>query len=50
MRIISFADFRANADPFYKMHKVLKLSDFITLLVIDLAETRKEFENNIVSC
>ena len=31
MRIISFADFHANADPFYKMHKVLKLSDFITL-------------------
>ena len=31
MRIISFADFHANADPLYKMINVLKLNDPITL-------------------
>ena len=31
MRILSFADFRCNADPLFKFHKVLKLDDFIAL-------------------
>ena len=31
LRIISFAEFDANADPLYKRHNVLKLNDLITL-------------------
>ena len=31
MRILSFADFDANADPLYKLYNVLKLNDLITL-------------------
>jgi hypothetical protein len=31
MRIISFADFHANADPLYKINNVLKLNDLIAL-------------------
>ena len=31
MRILSFADFHANADPLYKLYNVLKLNDLITL-------------------
>ena len=32
MRILSFADFYANADPLYKMFNILKLNDNIALL------------------
>ena len=31
MRILSFSDFYANADPLYKMFNILKLSDIIAL-------------------
>ena len=31
MRILSFADFCANADPLYKMFNILKLNDMISL-------------------
>jgi hypothetical protein len=31
MRILSFADFHANAEPLYKIHNVLKLNDLIAL-------------------
>ena len=32
MRILSFSDFRCNADPLYKFLNVLKLDDLIALL------------------
>ena len=32
MRILSFSDFYANADPIYKMFNILKLNDNIALL------------------
>ncbi len=31
MRIISFEDLHANANPLYKMHNVLKLKDLVAL-------------------
>ena len=31
MRLLSFTDFHANADPLYKQYNVLKLNDLITL-------------------
>ena len=33
MRILSFEDFRCNADPLYKFHNVLKLDDLIALQI-----------------
>ena len=33
MRIIQFADFRANSNPIYKANKILKLQDNIELII-----------------
>ena len=36
MRILSFADFYANADPLYKMFNILKLNDIIAFKIFSI--------------